>query len=371
MFSLPYLLILVIYLSIFIWESKVANITLKKRSRLLCASLFIFFFGFRGLIGTDWYNYQYWYDEITINQWRVRDVELGFSFLGFLGKLFRLDYTYFQLMLVTIQVYLFDRFFSKFSPNISIAYIFLISLFPIVIIDLLRNFLAILIVMNGIIYLQQDNKKVFYLFVFGGMLFHITSIVYFVLPFLNKKHFGKNQIILLFVVGLGVYFTRFDFYSGILNFIGNSLGGAFKSLTDQAASDGEAEYGINIGILEKMILFFLIIFNYKELKKIPPLIFNSCLIYLFIYFYFGTSQSFINRFANLFMFGYILMYINLILIIKRYKYYLAFISYLFTFIVARTFLSYNNIIYKYSNRIFVEDNQTERIDNRNYHYEKR
>ena len=191
------------------------------------------------------------------------------------------------------------------------------------------------------------------------------------LPFIKNNLFDKNILLLLFVVGLIVYFLRIDFYSGILNAIGNILGAGFKSLTDQVTSSSETEYGMNIGIIEKIILFLTIIMYYNSVKNISVIAVNCCLIYLLIYFYFSTSQSFINRFSNLFFWGYILVYIDLLSIIRRRKHYLLYFAYVLGFIFARTYLSYNDVIYKYSNRLLEEDNKYERTNNRNNHYQKR
>ncbi len=368
-YSLPYLLLVSSFFILTVLEYKTKEEVVRNRIRGFCAIIFIFFFGLRGYIGSDWINYERWFNEITAQHWLLRNVEPGFSFLGLFCKFIGFEYSWFQFFIVSLQVFLFDKFMSRYSKNISLSYVFLVALFPIAIIDLLRNFLAILIVMNGIPYLLNGSRVRFYLFVVAGMLFHLSTIVFFILPLFQRKHFGKNMLLLFFLIGLIVYFFRIDFYSGILNFIGQTLGGGIQSLTDQATSGAEVEYGINIGIIEKIIMFCTIMVFYKNFKDISPLILNCCIIYLMIYFYFSTSQSFINRFSNLFLWGYILVYIHLFSMIARYRSSLMYYCYIVGFIFARVFLSYNDLIYKYSNRLFSEDNLMERIDNRSNHYD--
>lgn len=370
-FSQPYIYILAFYTLLFFIELfNIRHLLSRKVIRIVCAATFFSFFGFRGYVGTDWFNYEISYDLTTWNTWLLSDYEPGYSIVAKACKYFGLNYFTFVAVITLIQTWLFDKFINRYSPSISLCYIIVIALFPILIIDLLRNFTSILLVVNGLHFLESNNKKKFYLFVILGMLFHLSAIIFFIMPFMRKRIFKKWMLLLLLVFGFVVYFFQINFYHQILTVIGSTIGGGIQDLIMQSVNDGEVSYGISIGVIEKIALFIFLISIHSKLKNYSPLIVNACFIYILIYLYFSTSQTFINRFATLFFWGYMLTYVHVAvnMIIKK-KGYFAFILLLFCF--ARTSLSYNNSLYYYANTLIHEENRENRVSNRASHYKYR
>lgn len=373
-YSLPYLLLFTFNLLLFIYEKVSVNngVLISKRIRFLCGFSFFLFFGFRGYIGTDWLNYELSYSVTSWSEWLVTDYELGYSAIAKTFAYFEIDYFYFVAFLTAIQVLLFDRFIAKYSfASVPFSYIIIIALFPVLIIDLQRNFISILIVMNAIPLLEKNQKKRFYFLVALSMLFHLSAIVFFLLPLINKYRFNQRAVFFLFLIGLIVYFLQLNFYQGALSALGSAVGGRFEHLINQSAGEEEMSYGITIGILEKIILFIMLLLMYPSVMNRSPLIIKASFIYLLIYLYFSTSQSFINRFANLFFWGYMLAYGVLIVTLKKYKLSSLLVCFLLLFCLMRVYIGYNNVIYKYVNVLIKEENRMERISNRRLHYENR
>src|SRR5690606_435134 len=121
----------------------------------------------------------------------------------------------------------------------------------------------------------------------------------------------------LFIGGIVVYLLQINFYKDLLNSLGSLVGGRLQYLINQAAGGDETSYGISFGIIEKVLMYFAMILFYSKLKNYNPLIINACFIFILIYLGFSTSQSFINRFSSLFLWGYILTYSYLLEITSR------------------------------------------------------
>jgi len=369
-YSFPYLILFAFYIVFYLIEDTYKNnASVRSKIRFFCALLFIVFFGFRGYIGSDWFNYEYSYSITSWKQWTINDYEFGYSAIAKTFAFFKIEYFNFVAFITALQIFLLDRFLSKFPKfSVSFFYIALIALFPILIIDLQRNFLSILCVINGIVFLNEGKKKQFYLFVVVGMLFHLSAIVFFILPYLNKLKFKKGMLLALFAVGLAVYFLQINFYKGILSTIGTVVGGRLEHLIGQSTAETESAYGLTFGIIEKIVLYILLINVYPKISKSSLLIVNACVIYLLIYFYFSTSQSFINRFANLFFWGYIMTYDLLREYFMKLKLKSFFMLSFILFCFLRVYIGYNSTLYRYVNVLIETENKGIRIYDRNASY---
>jgi hypothetical protein len=364
-YSFPYILLVVFYLVLAIYEHKSKKI---KRTRFIAALIFIFFFGFRGYIGTDWYNYEIYYNNISFRELSFVDKEIGYALLVKLFNLIGVNYLTFVLFLTIIQVYLWDKFISKYAISISLSYILIIALFPILI-DLQRNFTSILIVINALPLLQKNKKKNYLLMVLIGMLFHISAAVFIIFIFLKDKIINKKTLVLLLIIGIIVYTSQVNFYQIALQNLANALGGYYEKLIMQGVSEDETSYGISFGIIEKFALYILLLVLYPRLKKYPPIIINCCFVFLLINFYFSTSQTFINRFAVLFFSGYILTYGYLLNSLKSRAAFKLALMIVVLFALLRTYFSYNNVLYRYTNNmITVDDISLRSYDRSNYYY---
>ena len=172
------------------------------------------------------------------------------------------------------------------------------------------------------------------------------------------------------MVGLVIYFLQINFYKDTLLSIGSFMGGGVEELIIQAVGEAEQSYGVRFGIIEKIFLFIMLFFLHPKIKPLSPLIINVCFVYLLIYLYFSTSQSFINRFATLFFWGYMLVYCEFAIILLRNRI-SSFIIIFLLFSIIRTYSSYNNILYKYVNVLYQNEDHYTRMKDRNYFYNNR
>lgn len=369
-YSLPYLFLIVVFLMIYFAENSIKKKNKSNKIILyLCGFIFLLFFGFRGYVGSDWFNYEYYYSDTTLSTWTIQDYELGFSFIAKMFHDLGFSYHYFVFFITFIQVILWSRFLKTQSNQISLSYIVLISLFPLLIIDLLRNLTSILIAIQAIEYIDKNKKIKASLIILVSILFHTTGVFFFFLFFLNKKYFRRNILIFALIVGIVVYILQFNFFNSIIAFIGEIVGGRLQYLAS-SVTDSDKSYGLRFGILEKLFVVFLLLFNYKRIvtnKLIKPIYFNGFFCYCFLLLYFSTSDTIINRFSLLFFWCYLMVLCDFkTLVGNRYM------NLLVVFIcVLKTFVTFNRDIYKYSNNIISEDSYYERKVIRENAYEER
>lgn len=370
-YSLPYFFLVLIFLAIFLYEKSDKSLKTLINVRFLSAFVFIFFFGFRGYIGSDWFNYSGYYNETTLSVWNSRDYEIGFSFLAKLFHDLKFDFKYFVLAITLIQVFLWDRFLKYNSSNIALCYILLISMFPLLIIDLLRNFTSILIALQALVCFRDNKKIKATAFILGSVFFHATGLVFFILFFIHKKYFNKKIIFVIFFIGLFIYFLQIRYIDYLILFIGDLLGGRFQYLASSVL-ESDVVYGIRVGILEKIFFMIIVLFNYNYIvqnKIISPVVFNVFICYCFIQLYFSAYDSIINRFALLFFWAYLIVLAHIKIIIKNYNFSSFFLSLLIFLCLIKSFTTFNQNIYIYTNSIFIKDSFDDRAILRNEHYD--
>jgi hypothetical protein len=339
-------------------SNKQNNTTNNKRIRFISAFIFLIFFGFRGYVGSDWFNYEYYYSETTLDSWTIQDYELGFSFFAKLFHDLGLTYHFFIFFITLIQVILWNRFLKTQSNQIALSYIILISLFPLLIIDLLRNLTSILIAIQAIDYINKNRKFKAAIIILLSVLFHTTGVFFFLLFLINRQYFKRSNLIIILILGIIVYILQFNFFNSIVAFIGQHIGGRLQYLAS-TITDSDKTYGLRFGILEKLFILVLVLMNYNRIvrnKLIKPIYFNGFFCYCFLLLYFSTSDTIINRFSLLFFWAYLMILCNFKILIGNNN-----MNLIVIFIcVLKTFVTFNRDIYEYSNNIITEDSYYER-----------
>ncbi|RZJ52891.1 MAG: EpsG family protein [Flavobacterium sp.] len=369
-YSLPYFFLIFIYLLLYLYEKN--GITPEKtlKVRFIAAFIFILFFGFRGYIGSDWFNYNAYYSEATLSSWTSQDYELGFSFVAKLLHDIGFSFEYFVLIITIFQTFLFDRFLKNESKNVSLGYVILICIFPLLIIDLLRNFTAILIAVQSIDFLRRNKKLKAILIIIASVFFHATGVTFFILFLLKNRYFKRRTVVVFLLVGIVIYLLQIRYIDYIILTIGDLLGGRFQYLAGTVLKSDEG-YGIRFGILEKIILMIIVLLNYNNIvssKIISPVLLNSFFCYCLIQLYFSAYDSIINRFALLFFWAYLIILSNVKIIVKNStagNISLIFVIFLCLFKIIATF---STDLYRYTNNIFEKDSYETRAILRNEHY---
>lgn len=368
-YSLPYILLILIFFIASYFEKHAKN---KKSIVKFCSIIFVLFFGFRGYIGTDWFNYNNYYAEATLKSWSTNDYEIGFAFIVKLFNDLGIPYLYFVLLLNIFQVYLWNKFLKDLKLPIALSYAILIAIFPLLIVDLLRNFTSILIAIQGVKFFIRGDAKKSIPYIIISFFFHTTGIFFAILFLLHKKYFIKQSLYIFLFIGLIIYFLQLRFVDNIIIAIGSFAGGRLDYLATSVLSSEEG-YGVRFGIIEKLIFVFILISNYDLIVKrqlIPPLIFNLFFVYIFIQLYFSSIDAFVNRFSLLFFWSYLYIIVQSPYLLPNLFKRRALVNLIILLCIAKVYSTFNTEIYQYSNNLISKDNISEREWIRSRHYFK-
>lgn len=359
--SLTYLLVLVSYLFLGFLEYRFP--VYKRNIQFVECLFFIFFFGLRGYIGTDWINYYEYYTTKSI--WNFTRYEPGFCLLTNLCSAINLSYNSWIFLIVVLQGFLFDFFFSKKIKYMYLAYIILISFFPNLIIDTLRNFISILIGLISLDKWANRHRAESLMLLLLSISFHSTGIVFALLLPMTRSYLSKKSVIVLFTIGLIIYFLRIEYIKPIISIMGNILPSSYSMMIDTYLTSevASSSYGVSFGIIEKIFFFIVVMLKYDFITRsqiLEKYIFNLFVLYILSQFYLSEMSILITRFAIIFFAGYLvsLASINYIYSIKSNRIILSCLLLFLCFI--KTSISYSSKIYEYSNIIFAYENINER-----------
>lgn len=242
------------------------------------------------------------------------DVDLGFILIVSIFKLFSDDFQLFLLTLFVYQITVF-YFFCK-SQNINVflaAPVYIALTFFTFQIGILRQAIAFTFFLIAI---NLINKKYYYIFFIGvGALFHKSILICLFLGWANKRVDIKIYL-LLFVLGLLVYFMRIDIMQ--YNFAFLEQYDLFDRVLYYSNVDRPDNF-LGIGFFERVIFFTLMFSIYIQLSsqdKITQsniLIFNLGMAVILAQIYFWGSPTITSRFRYyLVIFPYI--YISIFLL---------------------------------------------------------
>ncbi|WBV61535.1 EpsG family protein [Chryseobacterium camelliae] len=371
-YSYPYIIFLLVYFLFFLWENKIrksdGNINI---IRYLSMFIFLFFFGLRGYLDTDFVVYYPVYEGAptladTKEVWsffsNIKDdyllkIEPGFRILVVLLKSICPDYFFLQFVSSLIDVLFLNYFFKKYSPQYVLGFIVFILFSGLIIeFNLLRNSKAIFLFIYSLQFLKERNATKYFICNGIGLLFHSSAIFYFPLYFFLHKKIPPAFVWGAFVLGNVLYLGQIKYITPIIVGLGNFLGGSYSLMAEfYSASDiYSAGYGITMGYLEKVSTFILFYSFYKKIGEyindddLLNIFFNLFFIFSITYLFLSEYTILIDRITTLFVMSYWILYPYLYSILnKMFK--MVFAIVLLMFGVYKMANGNNFIIRKYEN----------------------
>lgn len=206
---MAYFLFFIFLLLFSILEYYIKRDSDKNKLFIITSFFLICFCSFRYGVGFDYFNYQILFNQLP------QTLSSGISFEGIHGEpfflalflLFRavgVDYEYTNSIITTVIVLLFLRFINRYSTYKVFSLLILYSWFCVYIFSLLRQGLAMGIVLVSFS-LFQDKKYIKYsLVVLLASFFHTSAIIAFLFPFASKIILWIKKFYLLMVLILVV-----------------------------------------------------------------------------------------------------------------------------------------------------------------------
>lgn len=153
--------------------------------------------GFRYMVGTDFYNYKVYFENIDYYKYKNSPFEGGYYLLNKLVHLFSNNSQLIFLIISFITIYLINITLSKYSSKYWISIFLFITLhFYYESFNIMRQYVAIAIVFYSIEFIYKENLKKYLICVLIATMFHKTAI--FMMPFywlLRMKFKLKTYVI--------------------------------------------------------------------------------------------------------------------------------------------------------------------------------
>ena len=285
--------------------------------KIVCLSTCVLFFGFRGFIGWDWYNYYVLFNDVPkiysnelIPYFGNTLMEPAFILYCSVLKLFSDSYHILTLVNCIIDLIFLNWFLKKYLPLKYYAFGFILYFifggfyFET---DLLRNSRSFFIFLLTIKYIEERKILHYYFFNSIGILFHLSSIIYlFVYKVLNLN-IKRYVFIFIFIIGNILFVFNIQYVKPLIEFASSIIGGKLSYLVNVYFIDDAKSYGLSIGFIERNIMALLVIFYFNEIKnynKTYNIFINSYFIYFILFFFFSEVSVLSTRFGLLFYYSY-------------------------------------------------------------------
>ena len=201
-----YNILLVIFFLMSIIDIFIKKTERKKILLLIIACLvYWIFFGFRGFVAWDWYNYHKAFEYNTYQYF-----EIGYINFMMLGKSILKTYFTFIEFSTLLDIVILGWFFYKYSPYPVFSFCLMFAFNGVIMqLDLLRHMRAFTLFLISLSYVYEKRIICYEIINLIGVLFHRIALLYLPLYFLLTKKIWKLKKIILFLIIIGTCFIVF------------------------------------------------------------------------------------------------------------------------------------------------------------------
>lgn len=355
-YAIPYILLYTFYL--FLYKKSIyyrGHFSLQSVKNLenIAIITYLLFFGFRGYIFTDCFQYHQFYE--TIDDYSFTSFETlfepGYVLCNIVLHSINENPFFFQFVWTTIDLYLICKILRRETGDyFLLAFAFLIPFFEGVQMNLFRNIKAILIFFWALKYVRTNSFVKYSLSILLASTFHLTALFYWPLYFiLNRKL--KYLMFVISITTIGLYFIGLNSLLDDMTAISIIIGGKFERITT-AYIDSAVNTGFTFGFLYRSFLLCFLLFLYKKLASKNLIMLNLGILYICCSMTFNDILVLRDRFTALFTLSMtcILPYIPNAINLRFYKIGFVVINMLCTY--AYTYVQNSTIAAKYENVLF-------------------
>ena len=370
-YALPYILFICV-LGIAAFAHQYAkDDRIKFLIQILCAALFLFFFGFRGFCFYDWQNYAPVFFHCTLEQTLQEPLmkwvyEPGFMLLMMFTKSIVNNFHVFVFLCTCINTLLIFRFLRHRVENIPLGLMIFVCMGGLgLFIDLMRNSIAILIFINALEFLEKRRPVPYFLCCTIAMTFHLSAVVYFPMYFFLHRRLNKWVYLGIFVLGNAILLLHISVFMNLISLVLEHLSPKLLyKIKVYTTLEGHANFKISIGYLERLfsgIMVFLYIDKLRAVRKDNDMFINGLMLYFLVYFGFSEFPTIAMRMSKLFEFGYWILWIDLIKCFHHKNNRRLYIAFLIIYCLLKIHGKSNNIIARYDNILFEHQTFEERF----------
>lgn len=342
------------------WYHSAKAVKSRMLNIIICLSVTLLFWGFRGFCFYDWMSYYPMFNGINIYDCDFSSFssrEPGFTLLMLVCKAVFNNWHFFVFICTCINLALLTRFLYRHIENLPLGLMVCTAMGGLFLMtDLMRNSIAVFIFINSIEYIRDRKFIKYFIACIFAVSFHYSAVLYFPLYFFIHRQINKWWFAAVFGIGCVVFALHIPIFTSSLSLalsaINPDLEVRLRFYLMEIANNAP---GVNIVFLERLLTGFLVICYMDKLRSLraDANIYINCLLFFFIMsFYFGEFVTFSMRLSLLFVCGYWIVWIDLIKcfsISTNKKLFIAFIS---IYCALRMFGLTKGIMAQYDNILF-------------------
>lgn len=367
-YTIPYILLISVYgLLAIVCHQNVNNESLCKRINYLGIGIFIFYFGFRGFVMHDWYNYYPEFEKTELRDLIGYDIaqsrEIGWTLFQVFCKTIVDNYHFMIFVHTTISIALLYRFFRRYTTNIALGLMIYLAFEGFVIsTNLLRNSLAILLFINAIPYIQERKILKYMAMCFLACMFHYSAFVFVPCYFFLHLKTNKWVFISIFLIFLFLFLKGIPILLLLIRL--SNVGGELLEKKIDMYTDMGSQLKISLGLLERIMtagLFFCYYDKIRSMQKENQIYLNIFLVYSFSAFVLSDFSELSKRTCTLFMSGYWILWMELLKCFYYKGNKVLFCTFMWLYCAMKAAIpAMNNPVYEYENILFGASSYQER-----------
>ena len=307
----------IIFSILFYYSVKYEYLYKEKRSwRKTVIFIIIFLFAFSYKMGTDWLNYQYFYDHevpyiglsnLFDNSFMFSS-EKAFILLNMFFYNLGFSYEFFSGIVISFSLFIILKFIEKRSDNFYFSFflsiiIFLLgySLEPV-----LRQLIALALIVKGFKYIEKRKFLKYLLTIILAVQFHMSAFIAFPLYFLEKIKLNKKRFLfILFGIYLSIILVS-NIFLELANVFPNLLKYQHYFLSSRyGVSRNRSIFGEIYHIALLVIYGYIVFYGYNFSKRKENYLKNMALFYIIID-YFNNIFPIIYRISHYFVIGFVI-----------------------------------------------------------------
>lgn len=325
-YALPYLIMMLLLAVLAVSNNKISDV-LQQRMWMPCAVLLMVFYGLRAYVGDDWTGYHVVYQFVQPRDFHLNifashsfRFEPGFAILAYLCRMIAGSegYLFFQAVITLIQVWLLIRFFRRYSNNLPLSIIVFLAMGGIVmLINTMRNTIAILLFLNGMHYIQERKPIPYFLYCLAALSFHLSSAIFVPLYFVLHKRVSRWVFLVIFILCNAVVLLKIPVLSIGVGTVADIIGGKVSRMVTMYLEDSHMmalSFSLSIGYLERLatgIIIFIYWDKLMSLRRENVMFINAMIFFFFFYFFFSEVREVGRRLSELFIYGYWILWPDL------------------------------------------------------------
>lgn len=360
-YSIPYVLLVLflMVLSLLYAKRKQTDLEHCQRVEWLGLSVFFVFFALRGYIFTDWMTYYEEFDKTSwynLMHWGIdaKMREPGFVLLMNVCKTLFDNYHFFVFVVTAIDTALLLAFFRKYSDNVLFSLIVFLCFWGFVIYaNLLRNSIALFVMLNALRYIQERKIVSYYGACAVATCFHFSTIIFLPLYFFMHRRINKWVYLTVFIACNAIFLLHIPIFLKLVTLLG--IGGDFLENKLEWYTATNQGLGIGFGYLERLITGLLVFCYFDKLNSIRKensIFINALLAYFICIFTFSQFPEVANRIGMLFIASYWILWKDLLRCFEFQNNRYLFMSFISLYCIFKTVTTINQPCNEYDNLLF-------------------